>query len=157
MRQECVLSILVTKDQRSRLQNNGFLEHSCFPFRLIFWIMKLHSQTPNESRTSLIDFGIERSRLHNTNYWSCSIEHICFPISNFTRRLSMGQECVLSILMSKVKVTEHWWRKTVSGSNCCPLNHGTSHRHVSRCVLSILGPKKVKIIDLDHCSQQLFP
>ena len=45
----------------------GFPAHNCFPFTPI--IMKLHMQTPHESRMCPIDFEVKRSRSQCMNYW----------------------------------------------------------------------------------------
>ena len=42
----------------------GFLAHNCFPFTPI--IMKLHMQTPHESRMCPIDFEVKRSKVKVT-------------------------------------------------------------------------------------------
>ena len=42
----------------------GFPAHNCFPFTPI--IMKLHMQTPHESRMCPIDFEVKRSKVKVT-------------------------------------------------------------------------------------------
>ena len=44
----------------------GFPAHNCFPFTLI--IMKLHMQTPHETRMCPIDFEVQRSMSQYINY-----------------------------------------------------------------------------------------
>ena len=44
----------------------GFPAHNCFPFTPI--IMKLHMQTPHESRMCPIDLEVKRSRSQCINY-----------------------------------------------------------------------------------------
>ena len=43
----------------------GFPAHNCFPFTPI--IMKLHMQTPHESRMCPIDFEVQRSKVKGHN------------------------------------------------------------------------------------------
>ena len=68
MRQECALSILRTKGQRSRSQCinywKWFPAHNCFPFTPI--IMKLHMQTHHEARMCPIYFEVKRSKVKVT-------------------------------------------------------------------------------------------
>ena len=81
MRQECALKIFRSKGQRSRSQCinywKWFPAHNCFPFTPI--IMKLHMQTPHESRMCPIRFEVkgQRSRSQCINYWKW------FPAHNY--------------------------------------------------------------------------
>ena len=62
------LLILGSKGQRSRSQcidyRKRFMSHTFFPFTPI--IMKLHTQTPHESRMCPIYFGVKRSKVKVT-------------------------------------------------------------------------------------------
>ena len=63
-----VIFILGSKGQRSRSQcidyRKRFMSHNFFPFTPI--IMKLHTQTPHESRMCPIYFGVQRSKVKVT-------------------------------------------------------------------------------------------
>ena len=62
---------LGSKSQRSRSQCGDYWElfmvHNCFHFIPI--IMKLHTQTPHESRMSSINFGVKRAKIKVTIHW----------------------------------------------------------------------------------------
>ena len=65
----------------------GFPAHNCFPFTPI--IMKLHMQTPHESRMCPIDFEVQRSRSQCINYWKWFPAHNCFPFTPIIMKLHM--------------------------------------------------------------------
>ena len=55
------------------------MTHSCFPITPI--IMKLHTQTPHESRMCSIDFGVERSRSQCIDYRKWFMLHNFFSFT----------------------------------------------------------------------------
>ena len=71
MSRGCALFILGSKGQRSRSQcidyRKRFMSHNFFPFTPI--IMKLHTQTPHESRMCSIYFEVKRSKVKVTMHW----------------------------------------------------------------------------------------
>ena len=97
----------------------GFPAHNCFPFTPI--IMKLHVQTPHESRMCPIDFEVQRSRSQCINYWKWFPAHNCFPFTPIIMKLHMqtpheARMCPIDfeVKRSKVKVTIHWFLKIVN-------------------------------------------
>ena len=107
MSRGCALFILGSKGQRSRSQcidyRKWFMLHNFFPFTPI--IMKLHTQTPHESRMCPIYFGV-KGQGHNAfiiGNGLCRIISFTLHISscNFTHRLPMSWGCALFILRSK--------------------------------------------------------
>ena len=99
----------------------GFPAHNCFPFTPI--IMKLHMQTPNESRMWPIYFEVQRSRSQCINYWKWFLAHNCFPFTPIIMKLHMqtpheARMCPIDfeVKRSKVKVTMHTLLKMVSGA-----------------------------------------
>ena len=71
MSRGCALFIFGSKGQRSRSQcidyRKRFMSHNFFPFTPI--IMKLHTQTPHESRICPTYFGVQRSKVKVTMHW----------------------------------------------------------------------------------------
>ena len=65
----------------------GFPAHNCFPFTLI--IMKLHMQTPHETRMCPIDFEVQRSRSQYINYWKWFPAHNYFLFTPIIMKLHM--------------------------------------------------------------------
>ena len=101
----------------------GFPAHNCFPFTPI--IMKLHMQTPHESRMCPIDFEVKRSRSRSQciNYWKWFPAHNSFPFTPIIMKLHMqtpheARMCPIDfeVKRSKVKVTMHKLLKMVSGA-----------------------------------------
>ena len=115
----------------------GFPAHNCFPFTPI--IMKLHMQTPHESRMCPIDFEVkgQRPRSQCINYWKWFRVHNCFPFTPIIMILHMqtpheARMCPIDfeVKRSKVKVTMHKLLKMVSGTLLLSLytyHHETSH------------------------------
>ena len=113
----------------------GFPAHNCFPFTPI--IIKLHIQTPHESRMCPIDFEVKRSRSQCINYWKWFLAHNCFPFTPIIMKLHMqtlheARMCPIDFedKRSKVKVTMHKLLKMVSGAQLLSLyiyHHETSH------------------------------
>ena len=101
----------------------GFPAHNCFPLTPI--IMKLHIQTPHESRMCPIDFEVQRSRSQCINYCENGFRRItAFPLHrSIIMKLHMqtpheARMCPIDfeVKRSKIKVTMHKLLKMVSGA-----------------------------------------
>ena len=102
----------------------GFLAHNCFPFTPI--IMKLHMQTPHESRMCPIDFEVQRSRSQCINYWKWFPVHNCFPFTPIIMKLHMQtphevRMCPIyfEVKRSRSQCINYW--KWFPAHNCFPL------------------------------------
>ena len=97
----------------------GFRRITAFPFTSI--IMKLHMQTPHESRMCPIDFEVQRSRSQCINYWKWFPAHNCFPLYTYHHEVSHAdspwvKDVPYRFWGPKVKVTMHKLLKMVSGA-----------------------------------------
>ena len=121
MSQGCALYILRSKGQRSMSQCinywKWFPAHNYFPFTPI--IMKLHMQTPHESRMCPIHFEVKRSKVKVTMHKLLN----CFPFTPIIMKLHMqtpheSRMCPIDfeVKRSEVKVTMHKLLKMVSGA-----------------------------------------
>ena len=99
--------------------------------------MKLHMQTPHESRMCPIDFEVQRSRSQCINYWKWFPAHNCFPFTPIIMKLHMqtlheARMCPIDfqVKRSKVKVKMHKLLKMVSSTLLLSLytyHHETVH------------------------------
>ena len=101
----------------------GFPAHNCFPFTPI--IMKLHMQTPHESRMCPIDFEVKRSRSRSQciNYWKWFPAHNCFLFTPIIMKLHMqtpheSRMCPIDfeVKRSRSQCTNYW--KWFPAHNC---------------------------------------
>ena len=87
--------------------------HNCFS--LTPFIMRLHIQTPHESRMCPIYFWVKRSRSQCIDYRKQSMSHNCFPIimklNTQTPHELRVCPIVVHVIRSKFKVTMHWLLK----------------------------------------------
>ena len=119
MSRGCALFILGSKGQRSRSQcidyRKRFMSHDFFPFTPI--IMKLHTQTPHESRICPTYLGSkgQRSRSQCIDYRKRFMSHNFFLFTPIIIKLHTqtpheSRMCPIyfGVKRSKVKVTMHW-------------------------------------------------
>ena len=86
-------------------------------------IVKLHIQTPHESRMCPIDFGAQGSRSKCIYYWKWFLVRKCFLFKPVIMKLHIQtlhelRMCSFDffVKISKVKVTMHWLLKMVFGA-----------------------------------------
>ena len=118
------LCTLGSKGQRSRSQCKDywkwFQAHNCFSFTPI--LMKLHMQSPHESRMGPMDFGVKRLEVKVTmqvllknGFWLITASALHWSSWNFTCSLPMSRIWTICTLGSKVKGQGHNARTTENG------------------------------------------
>ena len=79
-------------------------------------IMKLHTQTPHESKMCPINYGVKRSRSHCIDCWKRCMLYNCFPfrhiiIKNFKQTSHTDSLWVDNFWVKRSTVTMHWLLK----------------------------------------------